>query len=197
MRREPTKARILQAASALIADEGIAALTNRRIAAQASVSLGSVTYHFPNQEELLRECLVAHVRDKVEWIESAARELRERRLGPSELGVEIERLATAAAARAELITELEIHLHSARHPELQETSRRCFAAYEDFAAAALEALRIPEPQRHAAHVVALMLGVGLLQLSTGDRSRGGLADALMTIARGAAVVEAQSKGATR
>lgn len=186
--REPAKARILRATSNLISEEGIAALSNRRIAEKASVSLGSLTYHFPQQEGLLRECLEAHVHEKVEWIEAAARELRERRLGAAELGSEIERLAVAAADRAELITELEVHLHATRHPALQETSRSCFAAYEDFAAAALEALGIPDPQRHAPHVVALMVGAGLLQLSTGDRSGGGLGEALMTIALGAAAV---------
>jgi hypothetical protein len=43
------------------------------------------------------------------------------------------------------LAELELHLHAARDRELQDATRRCFAAYEDFAAAALEALSVRIP----------------------------------------------------
>lgn len=191
------KDRIIQAALELIAGEGIAALTNRAVARRAAVSLGSLTYHFPSQADLLRECLDAHLRERVEWIEAAAKELRQRRLGSSELGIEIERLSAAAAGGPGFITELEIHLHAARHPLLQEASRRCFLAYEAFASTAMERLRIPDPERHAAHVVALMLGVGLRGRSTSRPADGGLAEALQTIARGAAALEQEGKKTTK
>jgi len=41
-----------------IGQDGVAAVTNRRIAKEAGVSLGSVTYHFETQHELLRESLL-------------------------------------------------------------------------------------------------------------------------------------------
>ncbi len=184
--------RILHAAYRLIGAEGLAALTNRRIAAAASVSLGSLTYHFPSQEVLLRECLALHVREEVQRIEVAAQELRERRLGAPELGMEIQRMAGLSASRPELLAELEIHLRAARDPVLQETSRLCFGAYEAFAAAALEALGVPEPKRHAPHVVGLMLGTGIKQLGTGEHDAAGLADHLLTIAQGASARGASS-----
>ncbi|WP_151775354.1 TetR/AcrR family transcriptional regulator [Streptomyces abyssomicinicus] len=49
------RTRILDAALDLIADEGIARVSHRRIAARAGVPLGSMTYHFDGMDELLRE----------------------------------------------------------------------------------------------------------------------------------------------
>ncbi|MFE1442227.1 TetR/AcrR family transcriptional regulator [Streptomyces sp. NPDC058739] len=49
------RARILDAALDLIAEEGIARVSHRKIAARAGVPLGSMTYHFSGIDELLRE----------------------------------------------------------------------------------------------------------------------------------------------
>jgi len=47
--------RILTATLDLIAEEGIAQVSHRRIAARAGVPLGSMTYHFDGMDQLLRE----------------------------------------------------------------------------------------------------------------------------------------------
>ncbi len=47
--------RIITATLDLIADEGIASASHRRIAARAGVPLGSMTYHFTGLEHLLQE----------------------------------------------------------------------------------------------------------------------------------------------
>lgn len=47
--------RILAAALDLIAEEGVAGVSHRRIAARADVPLGSMTYHFTGIDQLLRE----------------------------------------------------------------------------------------------------------------------------------------------
>lgn len=47
------KSRILQATLEVIRDEGVRATSYRRIAAQAEVPLGSVTYYFPTLEGLI------------------------------------------------------------------------------------------------------------------------------------------------
>src|SRR3954451_24845861 len=49
--------RIILAVLRIIGADGVAAVTNRRIAREAGVSLGSVTYHFATQHDLLRESL--------------------------------------------------------------------------------------------------------------------------------------------
>ncbi|MCX4234980.1 MULTISPECIES: TetR/AcrR family transcriptional regulator [Streptomyces] len=47
--------RIIGATLDLIAEEGIASVSHRKIAARAGVPLGSMTYHFSGMDELLRE----------------------------------------------------------------------------------------------------------------------------------------------
>ena len=88
-------------------------------------------------------------------------------------------------ADPERIAELELHLCAARDPALQEASRRCFAAYEGVAAAALEGLGVPDPERHARTVVALTTGMGVRGKGSGSDDATGLADALLTIVTGA------------
>ncbi|WP_439941466.1 TetR/AcrR family transcriptional regulator [Streptomyces sp. BBFR115] len=47
--------RIIGAALDLIAEEGLAAVSHRKVAARAGVPLGSMTYHFDGIDQLLRE----------------------------------------------------------------------------------------------------------------------------------------------
>lgn len=182
-----TRERILRAVLELIAREGIAAVSNRRLAEAAGVSLGSLTYHFPSQAVLLRESLVLYVGEEVARLEAIAAELRARRPRPSpgEVAAEVQRIAARSLERTEQVAELELHLRASRDPELRDASRRCFAAYEGLATAALEALRIPDASRHAHTVVALITGIGVQQLGTGRHDADGLAAGLLTIGRGA------------
>lgn len=54
---------ILGAALRVIAEEGVDAVTHRRVAERAGVSLGSMTHHFSGRDELLRETFRRYVRD--------------------------------------------------------------------------------------------------------------------------------------
>lgn len=180
-----TRLRILRATFDLIGREGIGALSNRRIAAEAGVSLGSLTYHFPSQAELLRETLYLFVEEEVARMEAIAADIRARCPSPEQVALEVQQLASESVVDPERIAELELHLRAARDPALREASRRCFAAYEGVAAAALEALGVPDPARHARTVVALITGLGVQRKSSGSEDAAGLADALLTIVRGA------------
>jgi DNA-binding transcriptional regulator YbjK len=182
-----TRARILHATLRVIAEGGIAAVSNRRVAAAAGVALGSLTYHFPSQTALLRDSLLLYVEEEVARLTAVATELRSTSGGASaeQAAAAVEQVVARGAGRPEEVAELELHLHAARDPALHEASQRCFAAYEDFAAAALEALDVPEPSRHARTVVALMCGLGVRRLGTGDHHAEGTADALLTVVRGA------------
>lgn len=179
------RTRILRATFDLIGAEGMGALTNRRIAAAAGISLGSLTYYFPSQDALLRESLALYVGEEVRRLEAIAAELRARRPGTRELGAEIRDLASRTPDRPELIAELELHLHAARDPAVRSASRESFEAYEKVATAALAAFGVPDPERHAVAVVALMMGVGIRQLGTGSRDPAGLVEGLWTIVLGA------------
>jgi AcrR family transcriptional regulator len=159
-----TRERILRATVELIGGEGVPAVTNRRVAAAAGVALGSLTYHFPSQVDLLRESLLLFVGEEV--------------------AAEVERVVEESSNRIQQLAEIELHLQAARDPALREASLRCFEAYEGVAAAALEMLEVPEPARHARTIVALMYGMGLRRLGTGGEDASGVAEGLLTIVRG-------------
>jgi DNA-binding transcriptional regulator YbjK len=188
-RSPDTRDRLLRLTLELIGREGIAAVTNRRLASAAGVSLGSLTYHFPSQAALLREALLLFVAEEVARLELIAAELRARRPRPTaaEVAAEVQRIAVAGAERPEQVAELELHLHASRDRQLQEASRRCFVAYEDLAAAALDALGVGDPARHAGAVVALLVGFGVTRLGGGGRGGDRTAEALLTLLRGALV----------
>jgi AcrR family transcriptional regulator len=188
-RRAPaTREAILRATLTLLAEEGTAALSNRRIAAEAGVSLGSLTYHFPSQQALLRESLLLYVNEEVERLEAVAAALRARSPSPAEVVAEAEALIGRPTGGPGPLAELELHLQAARDPELQEASRRCFAAYDAFAADALASLGVPEPERHAGAVVALIAGLGLRRLGTAASDSDAVTAALLTYLRGALAV---------
>ena len=180
-----TRRRILEQTLSLIGEHGIGAVSNRRIASAADVALGSLTYHFPSQTQLLREALLLYVHEEVERLQMIAAELRASQPTAAQVAAEVQAIAERSSGRLEEVAELELHLHASRDPELQEASARCFAAYEDLARAALEALAVPDPARHARTVVAVMHGLALRRLGTGERDATGTADALLTIVQGA------------
>jgi DNA-binding transcriptional regulator YbjK len=185
-RRAPaTREAILRATLTLLAEEGAGALSNRRIAAEAGVSLGSLTYHFPSQAVLLRESLMLYVNEEVERLEAVAAALRARNPSPAEVAAEVETLLARPTGGPGPLAELELHLQAARDPELQEASRRCFAAYDALGADALTSLGVPDPERHAGAMVALILGLGVRRLGTAASDSAAVTDALLTYLRGA------------
>ena len=182
-----TRERILRTTLDLIGREGIAAVTNRRVAEAAEVSLGSLTYHFDSQLDLLRESLMLMVGEEVVRLEGIAAELRRNRLRIEQVAVAVEQVVRETGRRIQELAEFELHLQAARDPELRDASQRCFVAYEDVAEAALEALQVPNAKAQARSIVALMYGLGLRRLGTGEEDPAGLAAALLTIVRGAQV----------
>jgi DNA-binding transcriptional regulator YbjK len=178
--------RILRATLELIAADGVGAVTNRRVAATAGVSLGSLTYHFATQTQLLHESLLLYVEEETARREAIARDLATREPSVEEVAREIERMAAAAADIPNQIAELELHLHAARDPELREASRRCFEAHEQIAAAALRALDVPASELSAATVVALMTGLAVRRLAGGGHDAHGTSEALLLLVRGLA-----------
>src|SRR5262249_3328991 len=137
-----TRERILRTTLDLIGREGIAAVTNRRVAEAAEVSLGSLTYHFDSQLDLLRESLMLMRGEEVTRLEGIAAELRRARPGIEQVALEVERVARESPRRIQELAEIELHLQAARDRKLSDASRRCFVAYEEVAVAALEALQV-------------------------------------------------------
>jgi DNA-binding transcriptional regulator YbjK len=176
--------RMLRATLKLIADGGVAAVTNRRVAAAAGVSLGSLTYHFTSQAQLLRESLFLHVEEETTRRQEIAQELSGQKPGVQQVAEAVERLVAVPSEIPKQIAELELHLQAARDPELREASQRCFEAHEQIASAALSMLGIPDGERHAPAVVALMTGLAVRRLGGGGQDAQGTSEALLALVRG-------------
>ncbi|MCP2339628.1 TetR/AcrR family transcriptional regulator [Actinomadura rupiterrae] len=176
--------RMLQATLDLIAEQGVGAVTNRAVAKAAGVSLGSLTYHFPSQSDLLREALAAFVDDEIARITAHVEGLRDAGVDPAHAADEVEKATVGFANDRHQIANLELHLHAARDPEVRITSARSVEAYDRLAAAILTALGIPDAERHAPAVVALFYGLAVRRLATGDHSAAGTADAFNSMLRG-------------
>jgi TetR/AcrR family transcriptional regulator, regulator of biofilm formation and stress response len=181
-----TRERILRATLKLIAEGGVAAVTNRRVAASAGVSLGSLTYHFASQADLLRESLLLYVQEETARRELVARKLAHEHPSAERVAQAVEQTIATATDIPQQIAELELHLHAARDPELRDASRRCFQAHEQIAAAALDALGVPNGERHAPKVVALMTGLAIRRLADGRHDAQGTSEALLALVRGLA-----------
>lgn len=74
--------RIIDAAIEVLSEEGVAGTSHRKVAQRADVPLGSMTYHFENMDELLREAFTrfaTSVSDQFEVRLGAARTADEAR----------------------------------------------------------------------------------------------------------------------
>jgi AcrR family transcriptional regulator len=176
---------ILRATLRLIGEQGIGAVTNRGVARAAGVSLGSLTYHFPSQEDLLREALHTFVDEEIARITAYVTALAESGMAPVQAPDEVEKAILAFTDGPEQVANLELHLHAARDPALRQTSKRSVAAYDRLATAVLSALEIPDAERHAPAVVAMLYGLAIRRLATGDATGTGTADAFRLLLLGA------------
>jgi DNA-binding transcriptional regulator YbjK len=183
--QEGTRERILRTTLRVIGEQGVGAVSNRLLAAEAGVALGSLTYHFPSQTDLLREALMLFVNEEVERLTAIAAAIRDSEPTEEQVAEAVQRVVDQSNLGLEQIAEYELHLQSARDPDLREASLRCFAAYDEVALAALQALHVPNPERHAPTVVAYISGQAVRGLATGARDTSGIAEAMLVFLRGA------------
>ncbi|MFC8172332.1 TetR/AcrR family transcriptional regulator [Streptomyces sp. NPDC057235] len=114
--------RILAAVLDHIADEGVAGVSHRKVAARAGVPLGSMTYHFHGIDELLREAFTRfadHVADLFERRLNAADSPERAREAVTDLIHEL-----SEGPRRDLILTHELYTLAARRPEYRELTRK-------------------------------------------------------------------------
>jgi TetR/AcrR family transcriptional regulator, regulator of biofilm formation and stress response len=188
-RSASTRQRIIAAVLHIIGKDGVAAVTNRRIAKEAAVSLGSVTYHFETQHELLRESLLHFVREETRRFTALADQCQSD-------GVDIEGAAALAgqvaggkAFDSQHIAPFELYVEAGRDERLREAAAEAFAAYDRLAMQILAGLGVPDAGSLAPTTVALVMGLQLRRLATGAPAED-LVDALLLLARGAVIEDA-------
>lgn len=192
MRPDP-RDRVLAATLELIGEQGIGGLSNRLVAKAAGVSLGTLTYHFPSQEELLGETLRRFVDDEIERLSAIAADLDGATLTIDEaLARARDAIETRPTRRAQ-IAQLELYLHATRSDGLREAASRCYAAYDRVGAAVLKALGVPDADRVAPVLGGLIDGLELRRLAVDDL-RVDLAEALASLVAGLGGTGGQGTG---
>lgn len=181
-----TRQRIISAVLRIIGDDGVAGVTNRRIAQVAGVSLGSVTYHFATQQDLLRASMLHFVDCETRHFGELAKQSQ---TGSADLEKVVElvrEVANTVPQDSERIAPYELYLHAGRDPELQDAASDCFTAYDKLAATVLTALGVPDADKVAGVVVGLIMGMKLRALATGSGTTDDLVDGLLMLVKGAA-----------
>lgn len=179
--REDVRSRILHATLQLVGSDGIGAVTNRRIATLAGVSLGSITYHFPTQADLLRDALLRFVDEETSRLRDLAEQYRSLGLSVTEAADVAEKVAHELTFTAERIAPFELYVQAGRDPELRPAADRCWAAYDELAVSVLTALGIDAVDTLAPTLVATVTGLQLRRLSTGTGAD--ISDAVLALLR--------------
>ncbi|MGU3433925.1 TetR/AcrR family transcriptional regulator [Actinomycetes bacterium M1A6_2h] len=160
--------RILEATLDIVGSDGVAAVSNRRIAANAGVALGSVTYHFATQTDLLRAALLGFVGAETARLMELAEQYRDADLDLAEAAALTEQVASDLSGTTYQLASFEMYIHAGRDPELRSAAAECFAAYDRLAVTILDALGVRQSGVLAPTLVAVVTGLQLRRLSTGD-----------------------------
>jgi DNA-binding transcriptional regulator YbjK len=178
-----TRHRIISAVLQIIGEDGVAGVTNRRIAKVAGVSLGSITYHFASQHDLLRESLLHFVSEETRRFSEIAERASLRSIDIEEAGALVAEVAADMAVDSAKIATFDLYVQAGRDPRLRAAAAECFAAYDRLATSILKALGVPDAERTAGAVVSLITGQSLRRMATGV-SGDDLGQMLLTLTRG-------------
>ncbi|MFF5213390.1 TetR/AcrR family transcriptional regulator [Streptosporangium sp. NPDC000396] len=179
-----TRQSIIDAVLRIIGEDGVAAVTNRRIAKEAQVSLGSVTYHFATQHEMLRESLLYFVAEETRRLTELAAQCQTDGMDADRAAATVGQVAGGTPFDSRQIAPFELYIQAGRDERLRTAAAQSFAAYDRLAARILTGLGVPDAERLASSAVALVFGLQLRSLATGLPAEE-LVDALMLLARGA------------
>lgn len=159
---------MLEAALMIVGEEGCAALTHRRVAERAGVSLSATTYYFRSKDDLLEQALRL----------SADRELSElaaihEMFDPAVLAIEkwaallagVLAAETRGAGRTMLLAQFEMDLYAARRPPLREAVRELNARYAALVEPIMSRVGAADAAAGAKFFVAAVTGLLLEQAS--------------------------------
>ncbi|WP_375000473.1 TetR/AcrR family transcriptional regulator [Aeromicrobium sp. CTD01-1L150] len=157
---------LLAAAIELFAEGGSRAVTHRAVAAAAGLPPASTTYYFESIEELLRAALADHVArwrhelDQLSGLESMPRAHISVDEATTVIGQVFAARGPDVAAR-----ELSILLAVARDDALRDEARATLEGFEELAARWLAILGVPDGERVAPTMLALVAGTALRRQS--------------------------------
>lgn len=157
---------LLDAALAIVAEQGVGAVTVRAVAERAGVSPGTVSYHFASADDLLVRALEHGALQTAQMLEQLALDLQV-------TGGPVDSWARAFASalaehlhehRAHHIACFELQLMVARRPELAPITTKIHLAYARVARMVAQAHGAPDPDTAALGLTALVTGLVLGEL---------------------------------
>jgi DNA-binding transcriptional regulator YbjK len=131
MRGEQRRNELLRATLAVIERDGVAGVSHRAVAAQADVSVASITYHYPTLDDLLVAALTWAADDLAAELHGWGSELGAR--PADELARLIEH--SLVRRRGRTLALYELYLYAARRPELRPAAGAWLEPLTDIARA--------------------------------------------------------------
>ena len=159
---------ILDAALKLIAQQGFASVTHRRVAAAAGVPLGSTTYYFDSRDHLLADAFRRYLHLVSAELDAAAADLKRAPSLEGFLDFLVRFTEREVQDEAVLIVEYELVLFAARDGSLAEELHAWQDGMVADLAEALELLDARRPFDAARAVIQLVRGYELEQLTRGE-----------------------------
>lgn len=151
---------LLDAAIAVIAEEGIGRVTHREIARRAGLPLGTTSYFFDSIEDLVLEAQRVFSQELLARIDALRELLATQQLTPREALEGLLELIIAEP-RAQIIAQFEVYLQASRQPGLTDAVAAVIAGFEALTEAALAFAGARNPQAGARAFVALIDGFAL------------------------------------
>lgn len=162
-RSESRRRQVLAAVLRVVAAGGVDAVTHRRVAAEAGVSLGSTSYHFGTRDELILEAFRFLIASQMEQMTAFERSSSG---GPEDIiDLLVNWTEREFADRDALVAEYELILYAARDERLAREYWAWQRSLESLGAEALEQLGAPRPMEAARALVGLVRAYELERLA--------------------------------
>jgi DNA-binding transcriptional regulator YbjK len=182
-RGERRRGALLEAAAALLEEQGFAAVSHRAVAARAGLPLAATTYYFASREQLVEEAVRHGAERHLEAARARAAEIGFADAAPERLAAAIVDLVAGDADEARLLTIYERYVQAGRHPGLRAQATAWTEELVTLVADALTRTGRDSDRARARRLVALADGLLISGLVAGDgraaeRARQDLAEAL-------------------
>ena len=160
---------IIEAALQIIGEEGTSALTHRRVAGRAAVSLSATTYYFSSLNDIFEQALLLSAQRELSELAAVHRAFDRGETTIGEWAGGVARVLADETRGRELtllLAQFEMDLAAARRPALRKAVAQLNARYEGLTEPVLRRAGSPRPAADAHVFVAAVTGLLLAQVSS-------------------------------
>jgi TetR/AcrR family transcriptional regulator, regulator of biofilm formation and stress response len=176
----PTARRLLEATLEVISSQGVDAVTHRRVAEGARISLGSCTHHFPTRQDLLRGAFRFHAARSFELIGALEAALRPRCLEDA-IAFLVELVRRELEEPWRIVVEYELLVRATRDPVVAADARGYEEGLRARLGGHLERFGVPRPFEAARTLIGVVRGFEVERLLDAEVDLADLGRRLRTI----------------